>query len=115
MTVKNMELDEKQLDKQYLIVKYSFFDQKPTVVSQALIGCRVSGFAFVDENFVCQHKFPFSWLKVYLSLEVIDREPIETGDITLISYIICSTRIYSKNLHEFVANFEHNPLVLSIQ
>ena len=76
------EINESTMDGSHLIVKCTIQDSSQQIRSHALVDCRASGFAFVDEAFVRQHNLPLSKLREPRRLEVIDGHPIHLGDIT---------------------------------
>lgn len=103
LAVKDMTLDEKRLDEQHLVVESSLLDQETTICPHALVDCWASMFAFVDENLFRQHNFLLFKLKILHFLEVIERSPIESGDITQITRITYNIRNLSEILLPFVA------------
>lgn len=83
-----MVIDEKRLDGQHLIVKFSLLDKNTTVSSQALINCGASVFT--------------------------DSISIESGDIMCITEINCKIGNHSENLLSFVTKLGNYQLVLEI-
>jgi len=73
-------------------------DGENSIQAPSLIDTGVTGFAFIDENFACRHHFHTYKLQVPQDLEVIDRRPIESGQITHITKISCQIGHHHKLL-----------------
>jgi len=58
--------------------------EKPT---HALINCGALGIAFMDRHFAFHHQIPLPALEEKRQVKVIDRRPIESGDITHIAKV----------------------------
>lgn len=112
--VKDMTLDEKRLDKQYLVIKYLLLDQRMTVILQALIDCEVFGFVIVNENFTCQYNFLLFEPKFSHSLEGINGRQIEYGDIKQITRLTYNIGNHSENLLALITKLRHSSLMLGI-
>lgn len=85
-----MVLEKKKLDEQHLVVKCLLLCQVTAISLHSLIDCGDSVFAFVDENFACQHNIFFFPLKIPSCLEEIDARLIESGNIMQTTQIICN-------------------------
>jgi len=79
-----------------------------------MIDTGAMGFAFIDENFVHQHKFPCYRLNPPQDLEVIDGRPIESGQITHLTKISCQIQDHTEMLPAFITKLGHFSLVLGI-
>jgi len=55
--------------------------------THVLIDCAATGNAFIDQDFVCPHHIPNQELKEKREVKVIDKRPIESGDITHMSNV----------------------------
>jgi hypothetical protein len=82
--------------------------------THALIDCGCTGFSFINDEFACQHNFPHYQLKNPKTIEVIDRQPIFSSDITEYVYIDCTISNHYENLIAYVASIGHYPLILGI-
>lgn len=107
LVVKDIALDGKKLDGQQLVVKYSLLVQKTTISPQALIDCRNSGFAFINEDITCQHNFPLFNVNIPGSLAVLDERAIQSGVIMRITRITCNIRNSLEDLPAFVCKLGH--------
>jgi len=79
-----------------------------------MIDTGAMGFAFIDENFVCQHNFPCYRLNPPRDLEVIDGRPIESSQITHPTKISCQIQDHTEMLPAFITKLGHFSLVLGI-
>jgi len=79
-----------------------------------MIDTGTTGFAFIDENCVRQHKFPRYRLNPPRDLEVIDGRPIESSQITHLTKISCQIQDQTKMLPAFIAELVHFSLGLGI-
>ena len=82
--------------------------------SNILTDTGATGFAFIDENFVRQHKFPRYRLNPPRDLGVIDGRPIESGQITHLTKISCQMQDHTEMLLAFITKLGHFSLVLGI-
>jgi hypothetical protein len=69
----------------------------------------------MKEEFACQYNFPCYQLKTPKTIEVIDRQPISSGNITEYIHIDYTIGDYHEKLIAYVASISHDPLVLRIQ
>jgi len=67
------EKEENELEGNELIIMSTLHDGENSIQAPSLIDTGVTGFAFIDENFACQHHFHTYKLQVPQDLEVIDR------------------------------------------
>ena len=75
-------LDKTRLEGNHLLVKSLLSTPGLPTEVYALVDCGASHFAFIDEDFTCQHNLSLYELKTPQALEVIDGHPILSGDIT---------------------------------
>ena len=79
-----------------------------------MIDTGTSGFAFINENFVCQHNFPRYRLNPPRDLEVINGRPIASGQIMHLTKISSQIQDHTETLPTFITKFGHFSLVLRI-
>jgi len=79
-----------------------------------MIDTGTTGFAFIDENLVRQHKFPRHRLNPLRDLKVIKGRPIESSQITHLTKISCQIQDNSEILPAFITKLGHFSLVLGI-
>ena len=73
--------EESQLDGNHIVGKYSL--RKHDFINEtALCNTGTTGYAFIDENFARQHNLPKSELRTTTLVDVIDRRPITSRDVT---------------------------------
>jgi len=95
-----------------ILCNLSFGDK--TIASHALIDCRATGVAFVDEDFARHHQLPLTPLKYPRALEVIDGRPISSGDITHTANATLSIHEHQEKIPMFVTKLGHYPIVFGI-
>ena len=71
------------MDGGHIVVSVKLDDKSNKCFSSyALVDCGATGYAFVDEEFACDHNLLLYKLKTLRSLEVMHGRPIELGLIT---------------------------------
>jgi len=65
-------VEECELEGDHLFVAATLCNGDHSIQTRAMIDTGATGFAFIDENFVCQHKVPRYRLNPPRDLEVID-------------------------------------------
>jgi len=65
-------VEECELEGEHLFVAATLRNGDHSIQTPAMIDTGATNFAFIDENFVCQHKFPRYRLNPPRDLEVID-------------------------------------------
>ena len=73
--------EESKLDGNHIVVKCSLRRHDP-IIETALWDTGATGYAFIDENLARQHNLPRYELRTPRPLDVIDRRPIASGDVT---------------------------------
>jgi hypothetical protein len=102
------------MDRNYLIVTYTLYDQENVIESHTLINRSATEYAFIDKDYAHHHYLPLHPLKLPRNLTVIDRPPVTSGAIT---HIVCTClTIYNhqENIPPFVTKLGHYPIVLGI-
>jgi hypothetical protein len=64
----------------------------------------------MNDEFTRQHNFPRYQLKTAKTVEVIDGQPISSGDITEYIHIDCTISDHYEKLITYVASIGHYPL-----
>ena len=73
-----------------------------------------TGYAFVDEEFACNHNLLLYKLKTPRSLEVIDGRPIESGLITHLTRLRMSIDGHQEDIPMFVTKPGYYPILLGL-
>ena len=107
-------VEECELEGEHLFVAATLRNGDHSIQTPAMIDTGATGFAFIDENFVRQHKFPRYRLNPPRDLEVIDGRPIESGQITHLTKISCQIQDHTEMLPAFITKLGHFSLVLGI-
>jgi len=107
-------VEECELEVQHLFVAAMHRNSGHSIQTSTIFDTGVMGFAFIDENFVCQHKFPHYNLNPPRDLEVIDGRPIESSQITHIIKIFCQIQDHTETLPAFITKLGHFSLVVRI-
>jgi hypothetical protein len=105
---------ESELDGNHLIVPYILSDHDLRIDTHALIDCVCTGYCFMNDEFACQHNFPYYQLKTPKTIEVIDGWPISSADITTYVYLDCTISDHHEKLITYVVSIGHYPLILGI-
>lgn len=71
VSINNVDV-EKELDGNHLVISSTLTHNHQVIHTDAFVDTEDSGFAFIDENFPCQHNLPLTPLKTSRALEVID-------------------------------------------
>ena len=110
----SLSVGEESIEGKHLVVlcKISFGNR--TVATYALIDCRATGIAFIDEDFTCHHQLLLTPLQYSRSLEVIDGCPISSGDITHVANTHLAILEHQETLPMFVTKLGHYPVVIGI-
>jgi hypothetical protein len=105
---------EDKLDEDHFVASCKIVNNKISVQTHALIDTGCFGFAFIDEIFARHNNFRFLPLKSPRTLEVIDRRPISSGQITHLCYPPLSIDSHHETIPFFVTKLGSYPLVLGI-
>jgi hypothetical protein len=81
-TVKDIAIKEGLIDRKYLIIICTLSLNSKVIPTHALIDCRATGYAFIDQDFANHHQLSLYPLKTAPTLKVINRGNISLGDIT---------------------------------
>jgi len=107
-------VEECELEGEHLFVAGTLRNGDHSIQTPTMIDTGTTGFTFIDENFVRQHKFPRYRLNPPRNLEVIVGQPIESGQITYLTKITCQIQDHTETLPAFITKLIHFSLVLGI-
>ena len=81
-------LEEKALEgRNHLVVSCKLIDNKNKIPSYAMINNNVTGYAFIDEDYVRYKNLPLHKLEEPRGLEVFDGTPTTSEDITHVTKV----------------------------
>jgi len=107
-------VEECELEVEHLFVAATLRNGDHSIQTPAMIDTGATGFAFIDENFVREHKFPHYRLNPPRDLDVIDERAIESGQITHLTKISGQIQDHTEMLPAFITKLGHFLLVLGI-
>jgi len=107
-------VEECELEGEHLFVTATLRNGDHSIQTPAMIDTGATGIAFIDENFVRQHKVPCYRLNPPQDLEVIDGQPTESSQITDLTKISCQIHDNTEILPAFNTKLGHFSLVLGI-
>jgi len=84
------------------------------ISTHALIDCRATGIAFIDQDFAHHHQIPLQELRENLQVQVIHGRPIESGDITHVAKVGMMIQNHKKQTPTLVTKWGQYPIVLRI-
>jgi hypothetical protein len=87
LSVSKGEVLEGSMEGKHLVITCSLTVNNQEISTHALIDWGDTGIAFIDQDFARHHQIPLLELKEKKQVEVIDRRPIESGDITQIAKV----------------------------
>jgi hypothetical protein len=102
---------ESKLHGNHLIVPYTLSNYDLRIDTHALIDCRYTGYSFMNDKFACQHNFPHYQLKTSKTIEVINGQPISSGDMTEYIHIDYTIGNHHETPIAYVASIGYYPLV----
>ena len=109
-----MEVLEGSMEGKHLVITCSLTVNNQEISTHALIDCRATGIAFMDQDFARHHQIPLQERKEKIQVKVIDRRPIESGDITHIGKVGMQIQEHKEQLPMFITKLEYYPIVLGI-
>jgi hypothetical protein len=81
-TITDAAIKEGSMDGKHLVVTCNLSFNHKKIPTHALIDCRVTGYAFINQTFTMHHKLPLCPLITPWVLEVINGRKTSLGDIT---------------------------------
>jgi hypothetical protein len=107
-------VDQNEIDGNYLIITYTFHDQKNVIKSHALIDCCATSYTFIDKDYSYHHHLPLHLLKSPRNLTIIDGRSITSGAIIQIVQTCFTIHTYQEDILLFVTKLWHYRIVLII-
>ena len=114
LLVSKVEVLEGSMEGKHLVITCSLTVNNQEIPTHALIDCGATGIAFMDQDFARHHQIPLQELKEKKQVEVIDRRPIESGEITHIAKVGMRIQEHKEQLPMFITKLGHYPIVLGI-
>jgi len=114
LSVSKVEVLEGSMEGKHLVITCTLTVNNQEIPIHALIDCGANSIAFMDQDFACDHQIPLQELKEKTHVEVIDRRPIESGDITHIAKVSMKIQDHREQLPMVVPKLGHYPIVLGI-
>jgi len=87
LSVSKVEVLEGSMGGKHLVIPCTLTVSNQEILPQALIECRATDIAFMDQDFAHHHEIPLQKLKEKRQVEVIDGRLIESEDITHIAKV----------------------------
>jgi len=109
-----VEVLEGSMEGKHLVITCTLTMHNQEIPMHVRIDCGATGIAFIDQDFARHHQIPLQELKEMKHVEVIDRRPIESGDITHIAKVGMKIQDHREQLPMFATKLEPNPIVLGI-
>ena len=91
-------MEKYELEGEYLVVAATLCNNNHSIQTSTMIDTGTMGFAFIDKNFVCQYNLPRYTLNPPRDLKVIDRQLIESSQITYITTVCCQIQDHTETL-----------------
>jgi hypothetical protein len=82
LSVSKVEVLKESMEGKHLVITCSLTVNNQEIPMHALIDCEATGIAFMVQDFAHHHQIPVQELQEKEQVEVINRRPIESGDIT---------------------------------
>jgi hypothetical protein len=114
LSVSKVEVFEGSMEGKHLVITCSLTMNNQEIPTYALIDCRATGIAVMDQDFARHHQIPLQELKEKKQVEVIDGRPIESGDITHIAKVAMKIQEHKEQLPMFITKLGHYPIVFGI-
>jgi len=114
LSVSKVEVLEGSMQGKHLVITSTLTVNNQEIPTHALIDCGATGIAFMDQDCTRHYQIPLQELKEKKQVEVIDRRPIESGDITHIGKIGMKIQNHGDLLRMFITKLGHYPIVLGI-
>lgn len=102
-----MEVLEGSIEGRHLVITCTLTVNNKGIPTHALIDCRATGIAFMDQDFACHHQIPVQELNTQKQVEVIDGRSIKSGDITHFAKVGMKVHEHNKQVPLFVNKLGH--------
>jgi hypothetical protein len=114
LSVSKVEVLEGSMEGKHLVITCTLTANNQQIPTHALMDCRATGIAFMDQDFVRHHQIPLPELNQKKQVEVIDGRPIESGDITHIAKVGMNIQDHKEQLPMFITKLGHYSIILGI-
>jgi hypothetical protein len=102
---------ERFIDEEHLVVTCTLEVNNKRIRTFALVDYGATGYAFIDSNFDSHYQLKTRKLNIPCQLEVIDRRPIQSGDIIHEAYGQLEINTYLESLPLFVTKLGHYTII----
>jgi hypothetical protein len=102
------------MEGKHLVITCSLTIGDQEIQTHVLIFSGATGIAFINQDFARHHQIPLRELKERRQAEVIDRQTIESGDITHLVQVGMKIQHHEEKLPMFVTKLGHYPIVLGV-
>jgi len=98
----------------HLVITCTLTVKNQEISTDVRIDCGATGIAFMHQDFAHLHQIPLQGVKEKRHVEVIDRRPIESGDITHIATMGMMIQDHKAQLPMFVTKLGYYPILVGI-
>jgi hypothetical protein len=109
-----VDVSEGSNEAKHLVITFSLTILDQVIQTHALIDCKATGIALIDQDFSRHHKVPLQELKENRQVQVIDGRTIESGDITHLAKVDMGIKDRKEQIPMFTTKLEHYPIVMGI-
>jgi hypothetical protein len=102
------------MEGEHLVITCTLTVNNQDIPTHAMIGCRATGIAFMDQDSARHHQIPLQELKEKKQIVVIDGRPIKSEDITQFANVGMTIQGHGEQLPMFITKLGHCPIVLGI-
>ena len=102
LSVSKVEVLEGSMEGNYLVITCTLTLNAQQIPTHTLINCRVTGITFMDQIFALHYSIPLQELMETRQIQVIDRRPIESGDIAHIAKVDMTVQHHKEQVPMFV-------------
>jgi len=100
------------MERKHLVITCTLIVNNQEISLNALIDCRATGIAFMNQDFARRHQIPLQELKEMTHFKVIDRRPIVSGDIAHNAKLGMQIQDHGEHLPMLVTKLGHYPIGL---
>jgi len=102
LSVSKVEVLEGSMEGKHLVITCTLTVNNQEIPTPALIDCRATGIAFMDQDFARHHRIPVQELQEKQQVRFIDRRPIESGDFIHVANVGMMIKDHKEQLPMFV-------------
>jgi len=114
-SISKVDILEGSIEGKHLVITCSLTIHDQVIQKHALIDCRATGNAFMDQDFARHHDVPLKELKERRQVKVIDGRTLESGDITHQVEVGMNIQDHKERIPMFITKLGQYPIVLGIQ